>query len=242
MATLSIVIPAFDEEPRLGSTLSSILQAMNGGLLPGIAVTEVIVSDDGSVDGTSSVAESFKNRLPIEVVRLSRNRGKGAATREGMRKVTGDYALIYDADGATPITELPRFFDALREHDADIAIGSRVHATSERPVEMSLLRRIIGRTYHALCAGLHPGIADAACGCKLFTVASARKIFEAQRIDRFAYDIEILALARRFGFRIVEVPVTWRAVPKSKVRLLRDGTQMFASVVWMYMRKIRGKL
>jgi len=242
MPTVSIVIPAFDEEPRLGRTLQSIKDAVRGGRLGDITIDRIIVADDGSADRTSDIARSWSDRLPMDIVRLPKNRGKGAATRAGIECATGDYALIYDADGATPIEELPRFLDALRAENASIAIGSRVHGRSDMPVEMSAHRRIIGRLYHALCAGLHPGIADAACGCKLFTLPVAKDIFTRQHIDRFAYDIEILTIAIARGYRIAQVPVRWRAIPKSKVRLIRDGLQMFGSVFSLYIRKMLHRL
>lgn len=215
---------------------------MQSGALISLRIDRIVIADDGSTDRTVDVAKLWSDRLPIHVVSLPKNMGKGAATKQGMRAITGEYALIYDADGATPITELSRLFDALQVARADIAIGSRVHSSAELPVDMTLHRRVIGRVYHALCAPLHPGIQDAACGCKLFTAHAARRIFYYVTINRFAYDIEMLALAHRLGFQVIEVPVQWRAVPMSKVRIVRDGVQMLLSVVHLYVRKYSGSL
>jgi dolichyl-phosphate beta-glucosyltransferase len=232
--TLSIVIPAFNEVARLPQTLAAIAGFFTSNRAePRLA--EVIVVDDGSSDGTADLAQSWDDRLPVRVIRLGENQGKGAAVRRGMLEARGDLLLMYDADGATPISEVPRLWDALQENGAHVAIGSRVDPRTS--VSMSLHRRLIGRLYHGLCARLHPGIRDAACGCKLFTADAARLIFSNQRIDRFAFDVEILSFALRRGLSIVEVPVQWSAIEKSKVRLLRDGAQMLWSILMLYWRK-----
>lgn len=242
MPTLSIVIPAFNEEPRLGKTLTGIRQAFPGGALSGIQLTQIIVADDGSRDGTIQVAESFASSLPIMVVRLPQNRGKGAAVRAGMERITGDFALIYDADGAAPIEQLPKLFAAIADQHADIAIGSRVLGRSQGIVTMRWYRRLIGRTYHALCSWLVPGIYDTACGCKLFKREAAETLFRLQKIDRFSFDVEVLAIALRRGYRIAEVPLQWAAIPESKVRLIRDGLQMFWCLLVLYWRRMVGRL
>jgi dolichyl-phosphate beta-glucosyltransferase len=228
---LSIVIPAYNETPRLPQTLSAI-RGFFSGPHGDVTLGEVIVVDDGSTDGTPELAESWNDRLPMRVIRLPKNRGKGAAVRAGMLAAKEELVLMYDADGATPIDEVPGLVDEMFKTNADIAIGSRVDRTSS--VSMQGYRRIIGRTYHALCAKLHPGIRDAACGCKLFKREVAQDLFSRQRIDRFAFDIEILSLALLRGYRVAQVPVRWTAVEKSKVRIWRDGPQMFWCILKMY--------
>lgn len=242
MLTLSIVIPAFNEEPRLGRTLEGIRQAFAAGRMSDVRLTQIIVVDDGSADATVRVAESFAGSLPMTVVRLPQNQGKGAAVRAGMRVVTGEFALIYDADGAAPITEVTKLFAAIQKQHADIAIGSRVLGHSEGIVTMRWYRRLIGRTYHAFCSFLVPGIMDTACGCKLFKREAAQTLFRLQRIDRFSFDVEVLAIALRRGYVIAEVPLQWTAIPESKVRLIRDGLQMFWCLVSLYGRRMMGKL
>ncbi len=242
MPTLSIVIPAFNEEPRLGKTLTGIRQAFLGKLLSDIQLTQIIVADDGSRDGTVQVAESFASSLPIIVISLAKNQGKGAAVRAGMKQITGDFALIYDADGAAPIEQLPKLFTAMTDQHADIAIGSRVLGRSQGIVTMRWYRRFIGRTYHALCSFLVPGIYDTACGCKLFKHEAAMTLFRLQTIDRFSFDVEVLAMALRRGYKIAEVPLQWAAIPESKVRLIRDGLQMFWSLLMLYGRRMVGRV
>lgn len=238
MSSLSIVIPAYNEEPRLGVTLSAVASVVPVLVASGLQLQELLICNDGSVDRTIEVAESFKSRLPITVLSLPQNRGKGAAVRMGMLKAVGDFILMYDADGATPMSEVPHLFRELQQKHADIAIGSRVSAQTQSLVTMSWHRRIIGRTYHALCHTLVPGIHDTACGCKLFTQASAKHLFSLQKIDRFAFDVEVLSLALIEGLKIAEVPVQWTAVPESKVRIIRDGLEMFWCVVRLYVRRV----
>ncbi len=230
---VTFVIPAWNEEQRLPVTLEMI-HTYKGAC----TVHEVIVVDDGSTDRTSAVAESWKDRLPITVITLPKNRGKGAALRAGVQLATGEYVLLYDADGATRPNQLDDFAKIVQEKNPDIIIGSRLQGKKEgKHVTMSWYRRLIGRTYHALCWSLIPGIIDAACGFKLFKKEIALDLFSRQTIDRFAYDIEILYLAMKSKYSIVEVPVEWTAIPGSKVSIARDSVQMLGSVLLLYLRK-----
>lgn len=241
-SSLAIIIPAYNEHDRLGTTLSAIETAWREQRMSDIELTQVIVTDDGSTDDTLAIAASWKGRLPILSIRLERNTGKGAAVRAGVGKAIADFVLLYDADSAAPITEANKLFQALKSAHASIAIGSRVLGSDDALVTMAWHRRLIGRVYHTLCSGLVPGIRDTACGCKLFKYEVAMRLFALQHIDRFAFDVELLAIALRLGERIIEVPVRWTAVPESKVRLGRDGLQMFWCLLTMYGRKMRGKL
>lgn len=235
MPSLSIVIPAYNEHDRLDVTLASIADAFAKKEVPGLELAQVIVADDGSTDDTSQVGERWKGRLPITVVRLARNSGKGAAVRAGMGLATGDFALMYDADGAAPIREVGKLFAELQRSNADISIGSRVFGSGESLVTMAWHRRIIGRVYHFLGASLVPGIRDTACGCKLYKKEVAARLFSLQRIDRFAFDIETLAIALKLGYTIVEVPLQWTAVPESKVRIVRDGIEMLWCLIRLHL-------
>jgi glycosyltransferase involved in cell wall biosynthesis len=240
--SLAIVIPAYNEHDRLAKTLLSIVQAWGSHAVPGLILERVIVVDDGSSDDTLQIAESFKNQLPMQCMRLPQNKGKGAASRAGVLAASADLVLIYDADGAAPILEVNKLFDELTKNKADIAIGSRVLKSDGAIVTMSWYRRLIGRTYYALSATLLPGISDAACGCKLFTKESAHRLFALQRIDRFAFDVEVLAMALILKYKVVEVPLLWTAIPESKVRIIRDGAQMFWCLLVLHARKMTGKL
>ncbi len=233
MQTLSIIIPAYNEQDRLGKTLASILAAWDSGSMHGLTLSQVIVADDGSTDNTVLVAESWKDKLPIQTVKLGKNTGKGAAVRAGMALVTSDLALMYDADGAAPITEVNKLFREI-EAGADIAIGSRVMDREKSLVTMRWHRRVIGRVYHVLCSALVPGIHDTACGCKLFRAEVGKKLFTLQKINRFAFDVEVLSLALRYGYKISEIPLAWTAIPESKVRIIRDGLEMLWCLIVLY--------
>lgn len=233
LVNLSIVIPALNEHDRLGPTLRHIADHLDVLKVEDILVHEVIVVDDGSTDDTTMIAQTFRG-LPMHVITFPMNKGKGAASRAGVQLATGDAVLIYDADAATPITEVIKLKHALIQDGSDIAIGSRVKGKGSL-VSMSFHRRIIGRVYHFFCSRLVPGIHDTACGCKLFRTQAARMLFERQRIDRFAFDVEVLALALRMNMMISEVPVNWTAIPESKVRIVRDGLQMLLSVLRLYL-------
>ncbi len=234
--TLSVIIPAFNEEKRLPSTLAALAAEKER-----LGIGEVIVVDDGSRDDTAQKAQHACADLPCTVIRLPENRGKGAAVREGMMRASGDLFLLYDADGATPAEDIADLLTRRAETGADVVIGSRM-LPGRSVVSMSAGRRIIGFLFHLLCLPLLPGIEDASCGCKLFTRDAARALFPRQRYERFAHDIEILLLARRNGYRIEEVPVSWRAVDGSKVRILRDGVEMFVRVMQLYARTLTKRL
>ncbi len=236
--SLAIVIPAFNEEDRLPITLASIKAAWDSGAMQGLDLSQVIIADDGSTDATIASANAFKDRLPIEIITLTKNTGKGAAVRAGMSRIRSDLVLMYDADGAAPITEVNTLLKAI-ESGADIAIGSRVMNRSTSLVTMRWHRRFIGRVYHFLGSALVPGILDTACGCKLFRSDVARKLFSMQRIDRFAFDVEVLALALRHGYNVVEIPLAWTAVPESKVRIVRDGIEMLWCLIVLYSGSLR---
>jgi dolichyl-phosphate beta-glucosyltransferase len=235
---LSIVIPAYNEQPRLPHTLDLLQRFFASPASAGLTLHEVIVADDGSADATAEIARSYAPALPMRVVRLPQNRGKGAASRAGMLMAEGEYALLYDADAATPIEEIVKFKKVVDEQGVPIVIGSRLGEEGVK-VEMTLRRRLIGRAYHALCAPLVPGLRDTACGCKLFRIDVARKLFSLQTIDRFAFDVEVLSIAHALRYPVAEVPVRWHAVPESKVHVVRDSIQMFFCVCGLYLRRLR---
>jgi dolichyl-phosphate beta-glucosyltransferase len=224
---ISIIVPAFNEERRLPSTLIDIVDFFDNRGVP----YEVIVVDDGSEDATSNTVRKFERVRPnIRLIALPRNQGKGHAVRLGVLNAVGRKILFADADGATPIAEILRL-EAELDRGSQIAIGSRALASQDTHVATSFHRKILGRLFNAVvnCV-LLPDIADTQCGFKLFTRESAQFIFRRQRSDRFAFDVELLYIARQVGLRISEVPINWTNIPGSKVRLILDAAKMFRDV------------
>lgn len=219
---LSVVIPAFDEEQRIGRTLQATTEFLRARAAP----YEVIVVDDGSADGTAAIVSAHAQADPcVRLLRLERNQGKGAAVRAGVRASVGQRVLFMDADLATPLGELLRLEAALAD-GADVAIGSRALARSEVLVRQRRGREWMGKTFNLMVrAVLMGGYRDTQCGFKLFRRAAADVLFAEATVDRFAFDVELLLLARG-RFRVVEVPVAWRHVEQSKVSPVRDAARM----------------
>lgn len=236
---ISVVVPCFNEAPRLPKTFREISEFSEKNNGKSCVIAEIIVVDDGSTDATVQVAHEWAISLPIRIIRHERNFGKGRALRTGVMQSIGDCVLLFDADSATSISELPKFCDAMRAQGSDIVIGCRVprHAANVT-VRMSFYRKMIGRAYHTVTMLLIPGIADAACGFKLLRTQRAKELFAAQQIERFAYDIEILAAALYRQWKILEIPVNWNAVPISKVHVVRDGIEMLARIMQLYAWRI----
>jgi dolichyl-phosphate beta-glucosyltransferase len=227
---LSIVIPAYDEARRIGPTLDATCAYLDARGLDDGSV-EVLVVDDGSRDETASIVEGRSMRDErVQLVRMSANRGKGAAVREGMLRSRGERALFMDADLATPIEELTKLERAL-DGGADVAIGSRALAASRIEVRQHPTREAMGKAFNLLVRTLAmSGIRDTQCGFKLFTRPAADALFGEARVDRFAFDVEVLLLARG-RFRVVEVPVVWRHIEQSKISPLRDAARMAFDLV-----------
>jgi len=244
---LSIVIPAYNEELRLGATLESIRGYAKQCGFP----IEVLVVDDGSTDRTAALVGSFAGlagKVPLtRLLSLPANRGKGAALRKGVLAAAGDFVLCYDADAATPIDEVDRFMLEMAggvsgEHaDAggpkEIVIGSR--RIEGAGVQRSGLRDLCGRIFCLLgTRWLLPGLADTQCGFKLFRREVARSVFSRAQLQSFATDVEVLYLARQAQLRISELPVRWREVEGSKLRLGRDSWRMMRDV--LRVRRLHG--
>jgi dolichyl-phosphate beta-glucosyltransferase len=218
----SIVIPAYNERNRIESCVRSV--AAWRATKPGGWEWEVILVDDGSTDATPPVASRIAAELslPLTILRHSRNRGKGAAIRTGVLASTGDPVLISDTDLSTPLSEWIKLAERLPTHP--VAIGSR--GLDEHLVGRSqpAYRRLLGKAGNVLVRLLAvPGIRDTQCGFKLFRGDVARELFAKARVDGFAYDMEVLFLARRQGYAIAEVPVLWFNSPESKVSVVRHA-------------------
>lgn len=222
---LSVVIPAYNEEGRVAPTLRSVagfLAAREGGF-------EILVVDDGSRDGTARAAREAG--VPLRILVLAANRGKGAAVREGILAARGERILFSDADLSTPIEDLPRLERAL-DQGAAVAFGSRSVPGSEVLLRQPLYRQTMGKVFNLFVRALVlPGVIDSQCGFKLFEGRAAREIFAKQRLRGFSFDVEVLFLARRLGFGLAEVPVRWTNSPASRVHPVRDSVRMLRDLL-----------
>ena len=237
--TLSIVIPAFNEERRLPSTLDTIV----GWLATSpYRNAEVLIVDDGSRDGTASLVEArAASDARVRLVRNPGNRGKGYAVRHGMTEARGEWILMSDADLSAPIAELPKLFQAAAESGAAIAIGSRALDRSLIGVHQSRARELSGIFFNQvmrLLTGLP--YADTQCGFKLYRRDAAREIFARQLLDGFGFDVEDLMIAKVLGIATVEVPVRWDNVEGTKVSLLR-GLRSFVELAEIRWNALRGR-
>ena len=229
MKSLSIVIPAYNESSRIGSSLESVLAYIKGG----VHRTEVIVIDDGSTDGTPGFVEGFCSRFidagaTLRVLRNPGNHGKGYSVRHGMLGATGEIVLFTDADLSTPISEAEKLITPIVSGDYDVAFGSRALAYEKIRVHQSRFRELVGRSFNFLMRFITKlPFKDTQCGFKAFRRGAVRPIFTRQLIDGFGFDVEVLYIARKLGFRMTEVPVEWSNVEGSKVGLLSGGRSYF---------------
>jgi dolichyl-phosphate beta-glucosyltransferase len=217
---LSIVIPAYNESGSIRETILEICLYLSG---LGLSY-EIIAVDDGSKDSTAAVVTSMIEGCPeLRLVQYGANRGKGYAVRTGIIASLGDKVLFTDADNATPITELPAFLEALNS-DFDIAIASRNVRGSVRVIHQPTYRELGGKLLNLLIRLFAaPGIKDTQCGFKLFSREVARAIFSKCTVDNFSFDVEVLYLARRLGYKTAELPVHWTHHKGSRVNPIRDG-------------------
>ena len=236
--TYSIVIPAYNEGERLGATLEKVVayvrsQGWNA---------EVIVVNDGSRDNTADLVREFAAKDPmLRLVENPGNRGKGYAVRNGMLNARGEIVVFSDADLSSPIEEMPKLLAALAA-GADIAIGSRWLQADLQTQRQSLHRQLFGRIFNGLnrmILGLK--YKDTQCGFKAFTRRAAQKILPLQRIERWGFDPEILFLARKFGFRVAEIPVRWGHVGGTRINPVIDGARMFQEMVRIRCNDLGGK-
>jgi len=234
---LSIIIPSYNEQHRLANTLS---ETVNWCKSNHTNNWEILVVDDGSSDDMLEVYRGLEQLDPRVRVLLRQHFGKGAAVRMGMLNARGEYVLFMDADGATPLTEIPKLVSAL-DSGHQVAIGSRaVLRKGDVQVETSVHRRLVGRVFaffvNAIAVG---GISDKQCGFKMFKAEVVRKIFSMQQLEGFAFDVEILFLAKRASLSIAEVPVNWHAKDGSKVNLITDSWKMLLDILrihWIHRR------
>ncbi|HLW84546.1 MAG TPA: dolichyl-phosphate beta-glucosyltransferase [Candidatus Sulfotelmatobacter sp.] len=236
--TYSIVVPAYNESARLGASLEKILSY--------IALqrwsAEVIVVNDGSTDHTAEIVRRLAERNSVlRLVENPGNRGKGYSVRNGMLQARGRVVIFSDADLSSPIEEAPKLLQAL-DNGADIAIGSRWLRAELQTQRQPLHRQLFGRVFNLLLRitlGLQ--FKDTQCGFKAFQQASVQKIFPLQKIERWGFDPEILFLARKFGFRVQEVPVAWAHSGGTRISPLADGSRMFWEMLRIRWYDLTGK-
>jgi dolichyl-phosphate beta-glucosyltransferase len=234
--SISIVIPAYNEERRLGATLATVA----GFLRQQPWDWEIRVVDDGSADGTVAIAERFAASEPRVVVQREPHRGKGGAVKAGLLSATGAFRFICDADLSMPVSEVARFLPP-QVHDADVAIGSREGVRARRVGE-PFYRHLMGRLFNRGVQWLVlPGIEDSQCGFKMFTADAVRSIFPRVTVDGWAFDVEVLAIARAQKLRIAEVPIEWHYRPESRLSMLRDGWEMLKELLRIRLRSSRGE-
>lgn len=239
----TLVIPAYNEERRLPASIRDIRSffGQHFAQLPIEVLVVVEKSKDRTVDLARAAAEGDSR---IQVIDNQVHRGKGFAVKSGMLKARGDVVFFMDADLSTPLAEVMVFLGHFQDHpDVDVIIGSRAEARSRVMKKQSWLRRNMGRGFNRFVKifGVS-GIQDTQCGFKAFRSRAAREVFTRQTLDGFAFDVEILMLAQRMGFKIDVVPVRWVNSEDSKVRILIDPLKMLRDLIktkWLVRRTLR---
>ncbi len=235
---LALIIPAYNEEERLPLTLPGVLEHLRAADY----TWEVRVVDDGSADCTCDYVERFiaENDEPRFILQREPHRGKGGAVRAGMLASAARWRFLCDADFSMPVHEVDRFLPPYLD-EYDIAIGSREGPGAQRVGE-PWNRHLMGRVFNGIIRGLLvPGLDDTQCGFKCFSGAAADTLFAQQTIEGFAFDVEVLYLARKEGLEIVEVPITWHYDDVSKVRPFRDTKRMLGEVLRIRANDLQGK-
>jgi glycosyltransferase involved in cell wall biosynthesis len=237
--SLSILIPAYNEEKRLPATLERVICYLERGSWE---FTEIVVVDDGSRDATVRVVEDFAARSPwMRLLRNPGNRGKGYSVRHGMLEAKGEWALFSDADLSTPMDEVEKLWSAAEKSGAQVAIGSRALDRTLIGVHQPVFRESAGKLFNVgvrMVTGLP--LMDTQCGFKLFETRAAREIFRRQQLERFGFDVEVLFIARQLGYAIVEVPVRWNDVAGTKVSAL-SGLSAFLDPLRVRINQWKGR-
>ena len=235
---LSIVIPAYNESARIDGTLSRVMWCVDECSWD----AEVLVVDDGSSDDTPAIVQRWMRRYPrLHMVRNPGNRGKGYSVRNGLLQAAGEIVMFTDADLSSPIEEAELLIAAIDE-GADVAIGSRWLDRQKQTIHQPLYRRFFGRCFNKVTRwvmGLP--FKDTQCGFKAFKRDAAQTIFRLQTIERWGFDPEILFIARKLKYKIVEVPVTWGHDARSRISYLKDGLKMLEEMAVIRANSLRGR-
>lgn len=232
---LSIILPVHNEENRLPVTLEQVHQF----IVSRDFSSEVLIIENGSSDRSLEIALDFCKNHPAFSVYHEDSRGKGLAVRSGMLKALGQYRIFCDVDFSMPVEEIMRFLPP-RQQNADVVIGSREAPGAVRYNEPAY-RHFIGRVFNAMVRiAVLPGLQDSQCGFKLFTARCADDVFRKQTLNGMSFDVEVLFIARRLGYSIVEVPVPWYFNSDSRVKLIDDSLRMALDLLIIRRNAIRG--
>ncbi len=232
---LSIIIPAYNEEERILPTIG----AISSHISDLVARWELIVVDDGSTDRTAQLVEEL-GLANLRLLKSPRNEGKGSATQRGMLAARGTYVLFTDADNSTPIEEVAPLFSKLEQEGYDIAVGSRAVDGAEE-TSRSLLRRTLSYGLRSIVRTVFRfSVYDTQCGFKMYTRETAQRLHVAQTIKGFSFDLEVLYLASKLGYRVAEVPVQWVNAPGSKVDATKEVRRFLHDLVTIKLNDVRG--
>ncbi|MFZ5878771.1 MAG: dolichyl-phosphate beta-glucosyltransferase [Chloroflexota bacterium] len=232
---LSIVIPAYNEQERIVATIGAIASHVSDLGFP----WELLIADDGSKDQTVAIVEEL-GLVNATVLKTPKNGGKGNAVQRGMLSAQGEYVLFADADNSTPIEEVSKLLARLEKEGYDVAVGSRAAEGAEEG-KKSLLRKILSGGLRLIVKYLlHIGVKDTQCGFKMYTREAARKLHTKQTIMGFSFDLEILYLASKYGYKIAEVPVAWVDAPGSKVDTKKEVQRFLRDLVKIWSNDLRG--
>jgi dolichyl-phosphate beta-glucosyltransferase len=227
---ISIVIPAYNESDRIGTALKEAVRCVQEQAWE----AEILVVDDGSTDCTAAIAQEFVHFHPeVRLLRNRENRGKGFSVRNGVLHAVGEIVIFTDADLSAPMEEAERLFEAVRR-GADIAIGSRWLQSNRQTRKQPLYRQFFGRCFNVVTRSVMGlPFADTQCGFKAFRRPAAQTIFQLQRIEGWGFDPELLFIARKRGYTIEEIPVTWEHNQQSRLRYIRDGIKMLEEIAFI---------
>lgn len=218
MKTISFVIPCYNEEKRIEKTFTAL---RNVKIPAGLKLEKIIFVNDGSTDGTLKKMNAFAKRSKIstQIVSYKKNRGKGRAIKVGMLESKSDYALFFDADMSTPLSELSKFKESM-ESDVEVIVGTRKNGHSTVVKHQPLYRELMGKVFTQLTRFvLQVKVTDFTCGFKAFSRKALNEVFQKAQIEGWGYDAEILFIAQDSKLSIVEVPVTWANDARTKVNL-----------------------